>query len=392
MGVHNSSGSRSDRRVEESFSLWRNMKGFVAVFTGIVASGSVSGAPQNFIMNRCTNDCNIRDLSNIEHNQVSTNYVDYRNENTYNLDNIFTNVRSTSTSSNDYFNVLPYFFGNNRRYKREALREESAPYAYQTRVQNPDQGMEYQVDVTVDRNGNSRSLQRVQQNEVEIRDPSQSYQMLLERSMQHGLNGNRRENLVDQKMELLEDRLMLEQYRADIISAEERSMLEQRQMRERERMDNRRMMEQRFMDQRNMDDQTNMDQRNEMDQYRMDQRNNLDQDLLERRHMRNEQMMDSKNLKEQIYLEQREKVGQDQIDQKRAMLDRVEDQERRLMEQQQMMKNRGEQFLRMDQGQANRMEEQKRMEGLRMGAQKQMSDRRMYMRNPMVNRRTNQMA
>merc|ERR1711973_426141 len=374
MGVHNSSGSRSDRRVEESFSLWRNMKGFVAVFTGIVASGSVSGAPQNFIMNRCTNDCNIRDLSNIEHNQVSTNYVDYRNENTYNLDNIFTNVRSTSTSSNDYFNVLPYFFGN-RRYKREALREESAPYAYQSRVQNPDQGMEYQVDVTVDRNGNSRSLQRVQQNEVEIRDPSQSYQMLLERSMQHGLNGNTRENLVDQKMELLEDRLMLEQYRADIISAEERRMLEQR-----------------FMDQRNMEHQTNMDQRNEMDQYRMDQRNNLDQDLLNRRHMRNEQMMDSKNLKEQIYLEQMEKVGQDQIDQKRAMLDRVEDQERRLMEQQQMMKNRGEQFLRMDQGQANRMEEQKRMEGLRMGAQKQMSDRRMYMRNPMVNRRTNQMA
>jgi len=391
MGVHNSSGSRSDRRVVESFSLWRNMKGFVAVFTGIVASGSVGGAPQNFIMNRCTNDCNIRDLSNIEHNQISTNFVDYRNENTYNLDNIFTNVRSTSTSSNDYFNVLPYFFGN--RFKREALREESAPYAYQTRVQNPDQGMEYQVDVTVDRSGNSRSLQRVQQNEVEIRDPSQSYQMLLERSMQQGLNGNRRENLVDQKMELLEDRLMLEQYRADIISAEERSMLEQRQMRERERMDNRRMMEQRFMDQRNMDDQTNMDRRNEMDQYRMDQRNNLDQDLLDRRHMRNEQMMDSKNLNEQIYLEQMEKVGQEQIDQKRAMLDRVEDQERRLMEQQQMMEDsRGEQILRMDQGQAYRMEEQKRMEGLRMSAQKQISDRRMYMRNPMVNRRTNQMA
>merc|ERR1719385_206 len=318
------------------------MKGFVAVFTGIVASGSVTGAPQNFIMNRCTNDC---------------------------------------------FNVLPYFFGNNKRYKREALREESAPYAYQTKVQNPDQGMEYQVDVTVDRNGNSRSLQRVQQNEVEIIDPSKSYQMLLERSMQQGLNGNRRENLVDQKMELLEDRLMLEQYRDDIMSAEERSMLEQRQMRERERMDNRRMMEQRFMDQRNMADQTNMDRRSEMDQYRMDQRNNLNQDLLDRRHMRNEQMMDSKNLNEQIYLEQMEKVGQEQIDQKRDMLDRVEDQERRLMEQQQMMEDsRGEQFLRMDQGQANRME------GLRMSAQKQMSDRRMYMRNPMVNRRTNQMA
>merc|ERR1712198_689939 len=392
MGVHNSSGSRSDRRVEESFSLWRNMKGFVAVFTGIVASGSVSGAPQNFIMNRCTNDCNIRDLSNIEHNQISTNFVDYRNENTYNLDNIFTNVRSTSTSTNDYYNVLPYFFGN-RRFKREALREESAPYAYQTRVQNPDQGMEYQVDVRVDRSGNSRSLQRVKQNEVEIRDPSQRYQMLLDRSMQQGLNGNRRENLVDQKMELLEDRLMLEQYRADIISAEERSMLEQRQMRERERMDNRRMMEQRFMDQRNMNDQTVMDQRNEMDQYRMDQRNKLDQDLLDRRHMRNEQMMDSKNLNEQVYLEQMEKVGQEQIDQKRAMLDRVEDQERRLMEQQQMMEDsRGEQILRMDQGQAYRMEEQKRMEGLRMSAQKQMSVRRMYLRNPMVNRRTNQMA
>merc|ERR1712226_1019552 len=278
------------------------MKGLVTVITGIVASGSVSGAPQNFIMNRCTNDCNIRDLSNIQHNQVSTNYVDYRNENTYNLDNIFTNVRSTSTSSNDYFNVLPYFFGN-RRFKREALSEELAPYAYQTKVQNPDHGMEYQVDVTVDRNGNSRSFQRVQQNEVEIRDPSQRYQ-ILERSMPQGLNGNRR--------------LQLEQYRADISSAEDR-----------------RMMEQRFMDQRNMDDQTNMDQRNQMDQIRMGQRNDLDQELLDRRHMRNEQMMDSRNLKEQMYLEQMEKVGQDQIDQKRAMLDRVEDQERRLMEQQQ---------------------------------------------------------
>merc|ERR1712226_2536 len=352
------------------------MKGLVTVITGIVASGSVSGAPQNFIMNRCTNDCNIRDLSNIQHNQVSTNYVDYRNENTYNLDNIFTNVRSTSTSSNDYFNVLPYFSGN-RRFKREALSEELAPYAYQTKVQNPDHGMEYQVDVTVDRNGNSRSFQRVQQNEVEIRDPSQRYQ-ILERSMPQGLNGNRR--------------LQLEQYRADISSAEERSMLEQRQMRERERMDNRRMMEQRFMDQRNMDDQTNMDQ------IRMDQRNDLDQELLDRRHMRNEQMMDSRNLKEQIYLEQMEKVGQDQIDQKRAMLDRVEDQERRLMEQQQMgeinyglMEDRGEQMLRMDQGQVNRMEEQRRMEGSRMSAQKQMANR-MYMRNPMVNRRMNHMA
>ena len=58
--------------------------------------------------------------------------------------------------------------------------------------------MEYQVDVTVDRNGNSRSLQRVQQNEVEIRDPSQSYQMLPERSMQHGLNGNRRYRVLAQ--------------------------------------------------------------------------------------------------------------------------------------------------------------------------------------------------
>ena len=60
--------------------------------------------------------------------------MDYRNENTYNLDNIFTNVKSKSTSSNDYYNVLPYFFGNNRRFKREALREESAPYAYQVSV------------------------------------------------------------------------------------------------------------------------------------------------------------------------------------------------------------------------------------------------------------------
>ena len=68
--IHNSSRSRSDRRVAESHKISAKMKGFVAVFSGILASGSVSGAPQNYVMSSCTSNCNIQDLSNLKHNQV----------------------------------------------------------------------------------------------------------------------------------------------------------------------------------------------------------------------------------------------------------------------------------------------------------------------------------
>ena len=71
--IHNSSRSRSDRRVAESHKISAKMKGFVAVFSGIVASGSVSGAPQNYVMGSCTSNCNIQDLSNLKHNQVYLN-------------------------------------------------------------------------------------------------------------------------------------------------------------------------------------------------------------------------------------------------------------------------------------------------------------------------------
>merc|ERR1711973_1004858 len=125
------------------------MKGFVVVFSGILASGSVSSAPQNYVMGSCTSNCNIQDLSNLKHNQISTNFVTSRNKVDYNFDNIFTNI--DSSSFNNYYDAFPFF--GIRRFRREALEDGEG--------------------VTMDQDRSARSFQRARQNGLASR-----YQMM----------------------------------------------------------------------------------------------------------------------------------------------------------------------------------------------------------------------
>jgi len=368
MGIHNSSRSRSDRRVAESHKISAKMKGFVAVFSGILASGSVSGAPQNYVMSSCTSNCNIQDLSNLKHNQISTNFVTSRNKVDYNFDNIFTNIDSSSSSFNNYYNDAFPFFGI-RRFRREALEDGEGE--------------------TMDQDRSARSFQRARQNGLASR-----YQMM-GHVKQPRLTENNREmseqmvDMLQQRMELLEDQLMREQL--------DQALLEQRQMKEREMMENKNRNDQRLMDQRNMNDQTLLDQRNQMDQYRMDKRNEMEQNLMDSRNLMSERMLEDENMKELMYLDHKEKVIQDQMDHKQTMLDRLRDGEASGLEQQQgirmddlKMVDRTQEMFSLDMGQ--RMGGQKRMDHRRMGSERQMSERQRYLRNQILNRRFNNRA
>merc|ERR1712038_1397006 len=362
MGIHNSSRSRSDRRVAESHTISAKMKGFVVVFSGILASGSVSGAPQNYVMGSCTSNCNIQDLSNLKHNQISTNFVTSRNKVDYNFDNIFTNIDSSSSSFNNYYyDAFPF-----RRFRREALEDGEG--------------------VTMDQDRSARSFQRARQNGLASR-----YQMMGHVKQPRLTENNRgmseqMEDMLQQRMELLEDQLMREQMFVDDSNARDQVLLEQRQMKERERMENKNRMDQRLIDQRNMNDQTHLDQRNEMDQYLMDSRN-----------LMSERMLEDENMKELMYLDHKEKVIQDQMDHKQTILDRLRDGEASGLEQQQRVRmddlkmvDRTHEMFRLDMGQ--RMGGQKRMDHRRMGSERQMSERQRYLRNQRLNRRFNNRA
>jgi len=376
MGIHNSSRSRSDRRVAESHKISAKMKGFVAVFSGILVSGSVSGAPQNYVMGSCTSNCNIQDLSNLKHNQISTNFVTSRNKVDYNFDNIFTNIDSSSSSFNNYYNDAFPFFGI-RRFRREALEDGEG--------------------VAMDQDRSARSFQRARQNGLASR-----YQMMGHVKQPRLTENNREmseqmEDMLQQRMELLEDQLMREQLFVDDTNARDQALLEQRQMKERERMENKNRNDQRLMDQRNMNDQTLLDQRNQMDQYRMDQRNEMEQNLMDNRNLMSERMLEDENMKELMYLDHKEKVIQDQMDQKQTMLDRLRDGEASGLEQQQRIRmddlkmvDRTQEMFSLDMGQ--RMGGQKRMDHRRMGSERQMSERQRYLRNQILNRRFNNRA
>ena len=201
-----------------------------------------------------------------------------RNKVDYNFDNIFTNIDSSSSSFNNYYDALPNFFGI-RRFRREALEDGDGVG-------------------TMDQDRSARSFQRARQNGL----ISSRYQMM-GHVKQPRLTENNREMseqmedmLLQQRMELLEDQLMREQLIMEDTNLREQALLQQRQMKERERMENENLLGQRFMDQRNMNDQTHMDQRNQRDQYRMDQSNEMEQNLMDSRNLMSERMLEDKNL------------------------------------------------------------------------------------------------
>merc|ERR1712226_1511073 len=71
-------------------------------------------------------------------------------------------------SYNNMYSVSPqisYPISGRLMWKREAEAEPASPYVYKTEVVNPEDGSEYKSEVQVDRNGNGRSYQRVEQKE-----------------------------------------------------------------------------------------------------------------------------------------------------------------------------------------------------------------------------------
>merc|ERR1711972_1097048 len=144
--------------------------------------------------------------------------------------------------------------------KREA--EPDTPYVFKTEVVNPEDGSEYRSEVQVDRNGNGRSYQRVEQKE--------GMQM-----------NNLMDRLMDQMNPVNNYQLNRDQLRMD-----------QRQM-DQMRMSQRQMDLMR-MDQMNRG-QMRMDQQRQMDSrmYSMESSRMMDRDMMNRRMSGNMMNMDS---------------------------------------------------------------------------------------------------
>merc|ERR1711972_747653 len=239
MGVHNSSCLPIEWRVANHR---LNMKAFMTLCAFL--AGSVSADSQH-ILNRISFD----QLTGMTSPLIPA-YSMYPSP----INPIsYTNVL-------DYSSPLVYHL-----IKREA--EPDTPYVFKTEVVNPEDGSEYRSEVQVDRNGNGRSYQRVEQKE--------GMQM-----------NNLMDRLMDQMNPVNNYQLNRDQLRMD-----------QRQM-DQMRM-NQRQMDQRQMDQMSRDQmrmaQVRMDQQRQMDSrmYSMESSRMMDRDMMNRRMSGNMMNMDS---------------------------------------------------------------------------------------------------
>merc|ERR1712045_982837 len=140
MGVHNSSYLPIERRVANH---WLNMKAFMTLCAFL--AGSVSADSQH-ILNRISFD----QLTGVTSPLIPAGAA-------YSMYPSPVNPISYANVL-DYSSPLVYHL-----IKREA--EPDTPYVFKTEVVNPEDGSEYRSEVQVDRNGNGRSYQRVEQKE-----------------------------------------------------------------------------------------------------------------------------------------------------------------------------------------------------------------------------------
>merc|ERR1711963_1323294 len=140
MGVHNSSCLPVEWRVANHR---LNMKAFMTLCAFL--AGSVSADSQH-ILNRISFD-QLAGMTSplIPAGPAYSMYPSPINPISY-------------TNVSDYSSPLVYHL-----IKREA--EPDTPYVFKTEVVNPEDGSEYRFEVQVDRNGNGRSYQRVEQKE-----------------------------------------------------------------------------------------------------------------------------------------------------------------------------------------------------------------------------------
>merc|ERR1711962_569258 len=262
MGVHNSSYLPIERRVAN---YWLNMKAFMTLCAFL--AGSVSADSQH-ILNRISFD----QLTSMTSPLIPAGPA-------YNMYPSPINPISY-TNVLDYSSPLVYHL-----IKREA--EPDTPYVFKTEVVNPEDGSEYRSEVQVDRNGNGRSYQRVEQKE-----------------------GMQMNNLMDRLMDqmnpvnnyqLNRDHLRMDQRQMDQMRMNQRQMdqMSRDQMRMAQVNRDQMRMDQRQMDMMRMDQmnrgQMRMDQQRQMDSrvYSMESNRMMDRDMMNCRLCGNMMNMDS---------------------------------------------------------------------------------------------------
>merc|ERR1712002_233804 len=257
MGIHNSSHLSTEWRVKNHI----NMKAFMTICA--LLAGSASEDPQliqNLVAFKQQTDIPLipYQVASLPLNPISyTNLFDYRMD--------------PATYTIGYPTLI-----NQGLIKREA--EPETPYAYESKVENPEDGSKYQFDVRVDKDGNGRSHQRVEQqdNTPVARDGYLMDQRMIEQNRM--------------------DRMRMDQMKQQVIEKNLQGLRQMDQaLKEQNRLDQRlsyqNQMDQRQMMSQNQLDQNRMDQKiiaqNQMDQTRMGQR-------MGNQMMRNQDQMDSR--------------------------------------------------------------------------------------------------
>merc|ERR1711970_1335772 len=140
MGIHNSSHLSTEWRVKNHI----NMKAFMTICA--LLAGSASADPQNLVAFK--QQTAGFPLIPYQVASLPLNRISYTNLFDYQMD--------PATYTIGYPTLI-----NQGLIKREA--EPETPYAYESKVENPEDGSKYQFDVRVDKDGNGRSHQRVEQ-------------------------------------------------------------------------------------------------------------------------------------------------------------------------------------------------------------------------------------
>merc|ERR1712168_443624 len=324
MGIHNSSYLSTEWRVANHI----NMKAFMTICA--LLAGSATADPQNVGLL-----------------QTGTPLIQYS------LPSPSLNGIRYTKYQMDQPTVVPmYTLGYPSLIKREA--EPESPYAYGSRVVNTEDGSKYEFDVQVDKNGDGKSHQRVEQQDTRP-VPIDNYLM-----NQRMIEQNRR------------DRMRMDQMSQQVMEANLQD-LRQTDLKEQSRLDQQRLPYlQNQMDQRmrSQGHQNQMDQRirSQDHQDQMEQRSRMNQDQMPQHQMAQNHMVQNQMTQKQMAQNQ---MAQNQMAQNQ-------------MAQNQMDQNRMSQMLgnqdQMDTGMYRMDSNRMRVNKMRDNVNRMQSNRRMIKR------------
>jgi len=188
----------------------------------------------------------------------------------------------------------PLIGGHPRFFKREASATLSEPYAVKTKVENPDDGTKYQVEVQVDGHGNGRSLQQVEQTEkVHLTDDdslllaqilnnqqrkkdNRNKVYLMQKLQQRNMNRNLYQNDMMEQRRTMDNRDMMDNTQRNLIDERNRNRMRHHQ----NMMENSGRMEQLVVMHNRMTQKNFVDNREMLDQrYTIPDQNRLMQEM-----------------------------------------------------------------------------------------------------------------